>query len=1041
MLLALCVLAAACDRSPASAHDPRPLRMVPAWGMSSEPVTVVIEGENFLPLATQHLGGEVPVTMDHHFEAFLGEVALEDVTWVDARTLRARVPAGLAQGWHVLKVVGPLGGRVELPRAYLSSLAQLARLEAGAVLERGQVSVQTRTRLTLTVENTGSSAALAVTPVLRLVGEGRVEIVSEPGPADIAAGGSASFAWEIRAVAPGEVHFALEIQGREALTGTALRAPDIEVVPLLIRDRAVLSASFLPPEKQVVNVGERVKVSLNVTNTGATDALGVVPAVSVVTGPVATAVSGPVPGSADLPPGASQEFAWEYDAGPERGTLVFQVDAVGRDAFSDVEVSAAARSANISVQRPAALAGRFLSLPTSVNVGQEFLVGVEVENTGDSALLGVTLEYEGASGSCGLELVPGTTPWPDRVDVLPGDGRAVFSARLIGKAEGSCVFRAGARGVDQTDGVTVVLPPVSSSTLVVRKKAALTATLSAPSRTKPGNVFDVTLMVSNTGSTVARGVKPTLPESSSGVAEILMEPAVSGQDVAGGARAFFTWRYRATRVGKAFFKVGAGGQDANTGAAVATGLVSSGEVSILPEVEPLLDNPFGDGSPFAHVLGYDGRVYLGPNKSGTGGVSVGLDGLGGQSFGFFLHKDITGNSSQNTSAAPYRSIGATGCRANTPECGPDNEDGRGFFFSGRVGTQEWLGMGGGKSGGDLDYVYLGQDTDDLSTMYMRHVDLSAMLGGHTRGFSAALFFRDRLYLGFPDTGGARPYLLVLKRFPTVDPGYNAVSGTDVENLIADEMPGIGAGGSPKNDASMQMIDTLAGFNDRLYVTNNGGCARSTTPTPRSYGTFPGDWTSCTPSLAAWNSRLSRTTTQTADLAPADRAVPQLAVFQGKLYLARNTTSSSGVRGPQLFVCGPEKTGSTTDCDPGDWSLVAPNSTGDTQLTQFNDPDNVSISLLVATANALYVGFDNASRGAVLLRAFTATPINRDDFKGREGCSAAQFPASCEGLAGNGLGTGATRFFDGKALGASGSESVYLTAGDGIGAARLYRVTD
>ncbi|WNG58549.1 hypothetical protein F0U59_30245 [Archangium gephyra] len=558
VFLALCILAAACDRSPASSHDPRPLRMVPAWGMSSEPVSVVIQGENFLPLATQHLGGEVPVTMDHHFEAFLGEVALEDVTWVDARTLRARVPAGIAQGWHVLKVVGPLGGRVELPRAYLSSLAQLARLEAGAVLERGQVSVQTRTRLTLTVENTGTSAALAVTPVLRLVGEGRVEIVSEPAPADIAAGGSASFAWELGAVAPGEVHFALEIQGSEELTGTALRAPDVEVGPLRIRERAVLSASFLAPEKQVVNVGQRAKVSLRVTNTGETGAIGVVPTVSVVTGSVETAVSGPVPGSVDLSPGASQEFAWEYVA-DGAGTLAFQVDAVGRDASSGVEVRAPeARSADISVQRRAELAGRFLPLPTSVNVGQEFVVEVEVKNTGDSALLGVTLKDEGALGNCGLELVPGTTPWPAQVERLPGNEQTVFRARLIGKAEGSCAFRTGARGVDETDGVTVELPPVSSSTLQVRRKAALTATLSAPSRTKPGNTFDVTLTVSNTGSTVARGVKPTLPESSSGVAEILMEPADSGQDVAGGARAFFTWRYRATRVGKAFFKVGAG---------------------------------------------------------------------------------------------------------------------------------------------------------------------------------------------------------------------------------------------------------------------------------------------------------------------------------------------------------------------------------------------------------------------------------------------------------------------------------------------------
>jgi hypothetical protein len=46
-----------------------------------------------------------------------------------------------------------------------------------------------------------------------------------------------------------------------------------------------------------------------------------------------------------------------------------------------------------------------------------------------------------------------------------------------------------------------------------------------------------------------------------------------------------------------------------------------------------------------------------------------------------------------------------------------------------------------------------------------------------------------------------------------------------------------------------------------------------------------------------------------------------------------------------------------------------------------------------------------------------------------------------GLAGNGLGAGATRIFDGKVLGASGGELVFLTAGDGIGPAGLYRLVD
>jgi hypothetical protein len=781
-----------------------------------------------------------------------------------------------------------------------------------------------------------------------------------------------------------------------------------------------------------------VKLSLRVTNTGESAALGVVPGEPVPTGPVVVKVSGPTPGSANLLPGESREFEWEYVAG-RAGTLAFQAGASGRDDFSGADVVAPeARSADIAVQLPAELTGHFLSLPTKVNLGQEFITEVEVTNRGDSALLGVVLERSSATGNCAPALVPGTEPWPKRVDVLPGKGTAVFRARVIAWTEGWCVFHTAARGVDQTDGALVTLPLISSSTVSAQRPASLTATLSAPSGIKPGNTFDVTLTVRNTGSAVALGVRPLLPESSSNVAELHSVPSASGVDLPGGASTTFTWRYRANKVGKASFRSEATGRDGNTEAPVASGLVFSGEVSILPEMEQLLPDPLGDGSPFAQVLGYDGRVYVGPNKSGTGGVSVDLDGLGGQSFGFFLHKDTTSNSSQNTSTAPYPSIGAAGCRANTSACGPDNEDGRGFFFSGRVGTQEWLGIGGARSGGDLDYVYLGQDTDDLNTLYLRYLDLSALLGGQTRNFSTALFFRDRLYLGFADTGGSRPYLLVVKRFPTADPGYDASSGTDVEDLVADNMPGIGVGGSPKNNAAVQMIDTLAGFNDRLYAVNNGGCVRSTTPTPRSFSSFPGDWAPCTPSLTAWNSRTSRTTSKLADLEPADRAVPQLAVFQGRLYLARNTTSTAGVRGPQLFVCSPERTGATLECDPGDWSLVAPNSTGDTLFTQFNDADNVSISLLVATANALYVGFDNASRGVVVMRAATPAPLGREDFLGKERCSAAQFPSGCEGLGGNGLGAGATRLFDGKAI---GTGSVYLTAGNGTGPAGLYRLVD
>ncbi|QRN93418.1 hypothetical protein JRI60_30015 [Archangium violaceum] len=914
VLLALWALGAACASDPGSEYDPRPLRMVPSWGLNTSSVPVVIEGENFLSLVTQHIGGSELVSEDARFDAFLDEVALEDVALEDEHTLRARVPEGLAPGWHALSVRGPLGRRVELPRAYLSSDRPLAVLGARAVVESDHVWVGGRTRLVVTVENTGGSAALAVTPVLSLVGEGRVELGSRPEPADIGPGTSAFFVWELGAISSGELRFTVEVRGSEETTGMELPVLTVEEGPLQIRNRPELTAVLTS--------------------------------------------SAPV-----------------------------------------------------------------------VNVGQRFELQLEVKNSGDTAVLDVTA-VEMVSGCDGtVSLVEG--PHPTLV-TIPGRQSRFFSATLAGTGEGTCVFRAWARGREETEG-TQLEAPVVATTVKVQRPSALSVTFSTPIRARPGSIFSVDLTVRNTGSTRALGVQLTSPRVSRGIVVPTSEPALTPVDLDGGASTTFTWNYRAIGLGRVFFSASASGTDGLSGSPVTSGEVSSREV-LLFEVELVRADPLQDGSSFAQVFPYQGRLVLGPNRDGTRAVSVDPDTTEDGVLTFSFSKDVRGNASDNTAAAPYSSIGAVGCTSNTASCGPDNEDGRGFFFAGRVGTQEWLGIGGARSKGDLDYIYLTQDTG--GPLGMRFLDLSALLGGQTRGFSSALFFHDRLYLGFPDTGGNRPYLLAIKSLPTSAPGLDAIAGIHVENLMAERMPGIGQSGSPSNKANMQMIDTLAAFNDRLYVVNNGGCIRSTTPTPRPYDSAPADWSACTPAIAAWSSRTSRTTTKTANLEPSDKAVPQLAVFQGRLYLARNTTV-----GPQLFACDPASTGSSTDCDPGDWSLVAPNSKGDSLLTQFDNPANTALSLLVATSRSLFVGFDNGTQGAVVLRTSSSRPAHRSDFMGTEGCSAAQHPIGCAGLGSSGVGVGATRIFDGVAFGPASDEAAFFTAGTSTGPVGLFRLQE
>ncbi|HSP80560.1 MAG TPA: hypothetical protein VLQ93_18650, partial [Myxococcaceae bacterium] len=522
-------------------------------------VPVRIEGENFLALATQHLGGGEPVSVDARFEAFLGDVPLEEIILEDERTLRARVPAGLALGWHTLTLRGPLG-RVTLPRAWFASERTLARLGASAGLEASVVRVEQGTRLVLTVENTGETAALAVTPVLRLAGEGRVDVTSEPGPADIAPLERASFAWELRGVAPGEVRFSLELRGREALSGMELEAPPLEVGPLRVRSE------------------------------------------------------------------------------------------------------------------PGLLSARF-TVPASVNVGQEFEIGLEVENQGSSPVLGVMPSALGPWPEGLTAVVSG--PEPGSADI-PVGGRAVFRWRLTGEMEGTCTFSAGAAGTDPLEENTrVEAPVVYSSPVSVQRPAELVAMFSSPSAVGPGSTFEVRLSVFNAGGGTARGVLPAELVVSSDVVVPASTSNLTPVDLDGGAFASFSWSYRAARVGEVSFSTRVSGTDGNTGQPLLLEGLSQGPVSI-QEALLLLEDPFGDGARFSQIVHYGGRLYLGPSRDGTGGVSVAPDGTTGQSFRFSFSQDTNGNVCRNDSGAPYPSIGVTGCAPDTPACGPHNENGRGL---------------------------------------------------------------------------------------------------------------------------------------------------------------------------------------------------------------------------------------------------------------------------------------------------------------------------------------------------------------------------
>jgi hypothetical protein len=312
------------------------------------------------------------------------------------------------------------------------------------------------------------------------------------------------------------------------------------------------------------------------------------------------------------------------------------------------------------------------------------------------------------------------------------------------------------------------------------------------------------------------------------------------------------------------------------------------------------------------------------------------------------------------------------------------------------------------------------------TVDMLYVDLGGLLGGSTRGLSAVQGVNDHTYLGFSDEGGARPYLVDLIATPNF-PGLNdAQEGTDAFNLDADKMPGVGTDPGPTNHA---MIDAITAFGASLVFGNDGGWLHSRdTLHPPPHEDDNTKYGISTPDNSQYTNKTSTTTTKVGDILPADRAVPSIVEFQGLLYVARNTSD-----GPQLWRCDPQG----TYCDSDNWTLIAPNSTGDTELSQFNNPNNTSITLLESSGSHLFVGFDNATEGVVLYSTSNANPLALTDFYGDQGCVAG---SGCAGIGGTGFGRSENKqFLDSETIDVGGGElRVYAVVGDTVAPLNLYR---
>jgi len=364
---------------------------------------------------------------------------------------------------------------------------------------------------------------------------------------------------------------------------------------------------------------------------------------------------------------------------------------------------------------------------------------------------------------------------------------------------------------------------------------------------------------------------------------------------------------------------------------------------------PVIEDPLSDGtSTFAMLMVYKNRVYIGPANSDNGFFSINADGTDAERVTFIFN----GNPGTTTTLNP----------------GPDSENGIDYFASGTIGGTECLFIGPSKTAGNLDYIYY--TTDSGKILNFSYINLAPVLGPQTKGVSSMHTFNNRFYMSFPDTGGSRPYFIKLKNVM-----QNPAAGTDVFNLQAKNMPVIG---KISNTASIIGLESMIDYNDNIYIADggnnvineNGGIYQSSNNDPGDYDLNAGHWLDATPSSdTEWNKSATRFSLELLSnnkLNPSDKAFPAMAVFNGALYIIRNTIGTAG--GPQLWKY-----------DGADWSLVASNGTG---ITDMSNSDNQYITLLIVNGDRLYVGYNNDENGVQILRTKDGVtdPASESDFE-------------------------------------------------------------
>ncbi len=890
--------------------------------------------------------------------------------------------------------------------------------------------------LTLTVANTGGAPAnvSAVAPSVSPSATASCTTASPAPPRTIAAGTSQSFTWSCTATTAGTYTLGATVSATDANSGAPANAT-ASGIPITVQTPAALGVTAFTASRTTANVGQAIGVTLTLSNTG-----GATANVSAVTPTVSPSATGSCTAASPAPPraiagGASQTFTWSCTA-TSAGGYTLGATIAATDANSGAALAPTPSAIVVTVQTPALLSvTAFTASGTAANVGQAVGLTLTLSNTGGatanvSAVAGS--ETPAANASC-----MAASPVPPQS--IAGGASLTFTWSCTATATGSYTLRASITASDANSGAA--LNPAPAGIVVsIQLQAALAATTfsATPTSATVGAAIAVTLTLASTGGASVNVSAVTPSASPTSAASCAAPSPAPPRTIAGGASLTFTWACTAAAAGSATLQAVVSATDANTGADVSpvlTGIpvtiAAAAPASLAGatrgEVAFVLADAMGDGTPATFVNAYQGGAWVGPSRDGKRFVRLDpVKGSAAVSAELALRVDAGPTPASNgawIASATATTLGYRGCATGTTACGPDDEAGGALVCTGELGGQEYLMLSGVAAAGSR---YLYATTSGASPLEATWVDLYTALDSATGPMlTAAAFASDRVYLGYARRGSG-PLVLALLTAPLA--GLDAKPGTDVVDV-----------GAPAT-AAVAGVNALASLDGVLYVAHDGGIVRASTTAP----TAPGDWAPSTPTALAWSAKSPVPPSGVPGSAPRDRTLPALAAFgacgNGPCIFAARNVLGSGAQPtvvPQLWRCAP--TAGPARCDPGDWALATPNASGDTILTQLGDDTNEAASVLVATPRWLYVGFDNRRTGVQLFRA-SGVPMTVSDFKGRNGCAAGT--PGCEGIGGNGFGDRTvTGIFDAKVLTFAGVPSLWLTAGDGTGPVRIYRVEE